>query len=71
MISYGQGPLGRIYERLRKRSWRENGPMAAGQWHAVTFSSGDKHSYYVRGVRDGLAAAEELPLRTMLGECKH
>lgn len=46
--SYGRGPLGRIYERLRKRSYRK-----LGIWKPAS------HAYYVRGVKDALDAVRE------------
>lgn len=49
-ISRGEGRLGRIYERLRKRSWREK--AWAGRQR--------EHESYVRGVLDALNECRDI-----------
>lgn len=49
MITKGEGALGRIYERLRKRSYRLH------SWPGIGLGW---HSYYVRGVKDALKAVD-------------
>lgn len=49
MITKGDGALGKIYERLRKRSYR--------RW--TWWSHYDRHEAYVAGVRDALKAVEQ------------
>lgn len=46
-VTRGKGPLGRIYDRLRKRTYRNE-----------FWSLGSAHYWYVRGVRDALKAVE-------------
>ncbi len=75
MISYGQGPLGRIYERYRKASYRRAQRANAEiqrvldilhrtgdqpEWNEdAEFWTFDQHRAYVVGVRDGLAAVDD------------
>ena len=49
-VSYGKGDLGRIYEKLRKRSYRR-------YWVYPT------HEAYVRGVREALEEVDSLAER--------
>lgn len=51
-ITEGEGTLGRIYERLRKRSYRAWG----GSWLGP---GSHRHEAYVQGVRDALRAVAE------------
>jgi len=46
-VTRGEGDLGRIYERLRKRSYRHKGRFYYGR---------NEHAFYVAGVRDALNA---------------
>jgi len=48
-VTTGHGPLGRIYDRLRKRSWRR-----IEQWYDHSL-----HTEYVRGVKDALNAVKD------------
>jgi len=55
MITKGQGPLGTIYERLRKRSLRKLGDVDSSLASVLGHTA---HQYYTRGVRDALQAVE-------------
>ena len=52
-ITRGEGDLGRIYERLRKRSYRRTRGGIAYRYYRYL-----KHSVYVKGVRDALQEVE-------------
>jgi len=74
-ISYGHGDLGRIYERLRKRSARSHSRHGDGRFDRwgdvivtepswvtdtnVVWDSAD-HASYVAGVKAALAAVQEI-----------
>jgi len=61
MISYGKGPLGRIYEKLRKRDYRRMKRVLRNP-NAVKLFNAELHAEYTRGVREGLAeVAAPLP----------
>ena len=51
-ITKGKGDLGKIYEKLRKRSYRWGGG-----------SGSIRHANYVRGVRDALQEVKNASIR--------
>jgi hypothetical protein len=61
----GKGPLGKAYERLRKRSWRATHMGVGGRGVVLGRSTyvgywwADQHQAYVRGLHDGILAALE------------
>ncbi len=57
MITRGDGTLGTIYDRLRKRSQRKLGPVPDDSKAALLGQVA--HSHYVRGVKEALQAVEE------------
>lgn len=61
-VTRGRGYLGRIYERLRKRSLRRRNQHVRFLWdHDATESSSwfqTEHEAYVQGVRDALKTVE-------------
>lgn len=71
LITKGEGDLGRIYEKLRKRSYRravrsyqETFYLSAdqfGDWlEENTYWSDADHEVYVQGVRDALKEVSKL-----------
>lgn len=57
-VTYGSGPLGRIYERLRKRSYRHYRRVLSG-FDPDSMLTAYGHVRYLDGVRDALRAVEE------------
>lgn len=58
MITKGQGTLGTIYDRLRKRSQRRTNSQDIDDSYSALLGQ-IAHNHYLKGVRDALQAVEE------------